>query len=147
MSPLRQALYGLALLATLALLLWTQQLRSQAESARAERDGQALQQASERIERQAQTITQLDQALQAERTAQAQLRTLQAQLRQGLAQRERTLKELTHADPDLRTWSALPLPAAARRLRQRPALSGADAYRHWLSRSGAVPASGDGTER
>ena len=147
MSPLRQALYGLALLATLALLLWTQQLRSQAETARAERDGQALQQARERIERQAQTITQLDQALQAERTAQAQLRTLQAQLRQGLAQRERTLKELTHADPDLRTWSALPLPAAARRLRERPALSGADAYRDWLSRSGAVPAAGDGTER
>lgn len=152
MSPLRQALYGLALLATLALLLWTQHLRSQAESARAERDGQALQQARERIERQAQTITQLDQALQAERTAQAQLRTLQAQLRtlqaqlrQGLAQRERTLKELTHADPDLRTWSALPLPAAARRLRERPALSGADAYRDWLSRSGAVQPTGDGT--
>lgn len=145
MSPLRQALYGLALLATLALLLWTQQLRSQAESARAERDGQALQQARERIERQAQTITQLDQALQAERTAQAQLRTLQTQLRQGLAQRERTLKELTHADPDLRTWSALPLPAAARRLRERPALSGADAYRDWLSHSGAVQPTGDGT--
>lgn len=147
MSPLRQALYGLALLATLALLLWTQQLRSQAESARAERDGQALQQARERIERQAQTITQLDQALQAERTAQAQLRTLQAQLRQGLAQRERTLQELTHADPDLRTWSALPLPAAAHRLRERPALSGADAYRDWLSRSGAVPAAGDSADR
>lgn len=145
MSPLRQALYGLALLAALALLLWTQQLRSQAETARAERDDQALQQARERIERQAQTITQLDKALQAERTAQAQLRTLQTQLRQGLAQRERTLKELTHADPDLRTWSALPLPAAARRLRERPALSGADAYRDWLSRSGAVQPTGDGT--
>lgn len=147
MSPLRQALYGLALLAALGVLLWTQHLRTQAEDARAKLDDQRLQQAEQRIERQAQTITQLDQALQAERTAQAALRTLQTQLRQGLAQRERTLKELTHADPDLRTWSALPLPAAARRLRQRPALSGADAYRDWLSRSGAVPAAGDGADR
>ena len=145
MTILRQLLLGGALLLALGMLLWTQHLRTQAEDARAELDGQRLLQAAQRIERQAQTITQLDQALQAERTAQAALRTLQNQLRRGLAERERTIKELSHEDPDMRAWVVEPLPGAARGLRERPALTGAAAYRDWLSRSGAVQPAGDGT--
>lgn len=144
MTTLRQVLLGGVLLLALGVLLWTQHLRTQAEDARAELDGQRLQQAEQRIERQAQTITQLDQALQAERTAQAALRTLQNQLRQGLAERERIIKELSHDDPSLRAWVAEPLPGAARGLRQRPALTGAAAYHDWLSRSGAVQPAGNG---
>lgn len=145
MSTVRQVLLGGALLLALGVLLWTQHLRTQAEDARAELDGQRLQQAEQRIERQAQTITQLDQALITERTAQAALRTLQNQLRRGLAERERTIKELSHEDPGIRAWVAEPLPGAARGLRERPALTGAAAYRDWLSRSGAVQPAGDGT--
>lgn len=143
MSPLRQVLLGGVLLLALGVLLWTQHLRTQAEEARAELASQQQLQADQRIERQALTITQLDQALQAERAAQAELRTLQNQLRRGLAERERIIKELSHDDPSLRAWIAEPLPGAARGLRERPALTGAEAFREWMSRSGAVQPAGD----
>ena len=81
------------------------------------------------------------------REAQASLRTQQDQLRQGLANRERTIEALKRENTELRDWAAKPLPAAARRLRERPALAGADAYRQWLSGRSAVPSAGDGTRQ
>ncbi|ACO79897.1 Phage P2 LysB-like protein [Azotobacter vinelandii CA] len=82
-----------------------------------------------------------------ERTAQAKLRTTQNALRNELARRRTQIEELKHENQELREWAAQPLPAAARRLRERPALTGADAYRDWLSGRGAVPPAGDGAER
>lgn len=76
------------------------------------------------------------------RDGQAKLLTLQGDLRTGLAQRERQIEDLKHEIKELQDWTDGPLPDAARRLRQRPAITGADAYRQWLSGSGAVhPAS------
>jgi LysB family phage lysis regulatory protein len=142
MTTLRQALYGIALLGALGLLLWGQYQGSQANAARATLAAERQQQAEQRIERQAITIATLDQALQTERTAQASLRSTQNLLRQGLSDRETQIQELKRENADLRQWAEQPLPAAARRLRQRPALTGAAAYRDWLSRSGALrPAS------
>lgn len=147
MTPLRQWLYGFALLGALSLLLWGQYQRNQAEQARTELATQQLQKAQERIERQATAITRINQALQAERAAQADLRTTQNQLRSGLAKRNKQIEELKRENTELRDWAAQQLPDAARRLRERPALTGAAAYRDWLPSRGAVPVAGQPPEQ
>lgn len=91
------------------------------------------------------TANKLKSELASERASQAKLLALQGELRQGLAQRERVIEALKHENQQLREWADQPLPDAARRLRERPALTGADAYRQWLSGSRPVPATGDGT--
>ncbi|MDG9854116.1 Rz-like lysis system protein LysB [Pseudomonas nitroreducens] len=144
MSPLRQALYGVALLGSLALLLWGYHQRDQAAAATLALVSQQRQDAEDRNDRQASTITALQDSLLAERQAQSGLRTMQDQLRQGLAARQRQIEDLKRENQELREWAAQQLPDAARRLRQRPTLTGADAYRNWLSGRGAVPAAGDG---
>lgn len=139
MTTLRQALYGIALLGALGLLLWGQYQHGQAEQARADLAAEKVQQLEQRNARHAATITRLDGALQAERTAQASLRTTQNLLRQNLAESLNQIQELERENADLRQWSAQPLPAAARRLRERPAITGAAGYRNWLPGRGAVP--------
>lgn len=146
-TTIRQALYGAALLGALALLLWGTHQRSQAEQGRTAMATERHQQAEQSIQRQAVTITTLANTLAEERAAQAALRTTQNQLRQGLSQREHQIKELQRENADLRQWAHQPLPAAARRLRQRPTITGADAYRHWLSGSGAVRAASSQPEQ
>ena len=80
----------------------------------------------------------LKQSLEEERTAQADLRKQQDQLRQGLAARNQKIQELTRENDDLREWAAQLLPDAARRLRERPAITGADGYRDWVSSRDAL---------
>lgn len=138
MTTLRQAFYSIALLGALSLLLWGQYQRGQAEEARATLATERQQQAEQRIERQATAITTLTNTLQDEHQAQAGLRTTQNQLRLGLAKREQQIEVLKRENTDLRQWAAQPLPAAARRLRERPAITGAAAYRDWLSGRGAL---------
>ncbi|WP_420832629.1 Rz-like lysis system protein LysB [Pseudomonas laurylsulfatiphila] len=145
MSTLRQALYGLALLGALTLLIWGQEQRiavANKNTALAEKD---LKAASDEAGRNLDTANSLRDTLQQEREAQASLRAQQDQLRQGLANRERTIEALKRENSELRIWADQPLPDAARRLRGRPALTGADAYRQWLSGRGAVPPAGDTT--
>jgi LysB family phage lysis regulatory protein len=143
MTTLRQWLYGIALLGALALLLWGQYQQGQAVAARETLASERQQQAEQRIERQASSITTLTNTLQGERLAQTTLRKTQTQLRQGLANREQQIEVLKRENSDLRLWASQPLPAAARRLRERPAITGAAAYRDWLSGRGALqPATG-----
>lgn len=140
MSTLRQIALGLALIASIAGLIWLQQQRIEsAQTDRAEAQAQAKS-AQQTIARRDGTIAQLNIALEQERTAQAGLRQQQAALQVQLRQRERTIKELEHENEELRGWARQPLPAAAQRLRQRPAITGAAAYYDWLSRSNAVHA-------
>lgn len=93
------------------------------------------------------TLAQADklkQTLEEERTAQADLRKQQDQLRQGLAARNQKIQELTRENDELREWAAQLLPDAARRLRERPAITGAGGYRDWLSSRDALqPATGE----
>jgi len=142
-STLRQALLGIALLAALGLLIWCQELRISG----ANKDTQLAQQdanhAREQAERNLANANALRDTLQHERNAQTTLRTQQDQLRQGLAKRELTIEALKRENAELRDWATQPMPDAARRLRERPALIGADAYRQWLSSRGAVHAAGD----
>lgn len=143
MSTLRQALYGIALLGTLTLLIWGQQQRvNVAISAKALAE-QHTRTAREDANRNLTITHTLRDTLQRERLAQQQLRGQQEQLRQGLARREQRIEALKRENSELRDWAAQPLPDAARRLRERPAVTGADAYRQWLSGRGAVQSAGD----
>jgi LysB family phage lysis regulatory protein len=146
-SSLRQLVYGLALLGSLALLLWAQQQRIKlADSATRHAIGReaTAQEAAERHRLSAETMLN---TLNDERQAQTRLRTTQNQLRQSLASRQQQIEELKRENKELQDWAAQPLPDLARRLRQRPALTGADAYHQWMSGRGALPVAGDTTEQ
>lgn len=143
MSILRQALLGVALLAALGLLIWNQELRISGANKETRLAQQDASRAQEQAEHNLANANALRDILQQERNAQTTLRAQQDQLRQGLAKRELTIEDLKRENADLRNWAAQLLPDAARRLRERPALTGADAYRQWLSGRGAVHSAGD----
>jgi LysB family phage lysis regulatory protein len=140
---LRQALYGIALLGALALLIWGQQQRIDVAESQAELANATAKTAREDANRNLRTANTLTATLKQERDAQSTLRAQQDQLHQSLAKRERTIEELKRENDELRNWADQPLPDAARRLRERPAITGAAAYRDWLSGRGAVPLAGD----
>lgn len=143
MSTLRQVLYGIALLGALALLIWGQEARIDVAESKTELAKAAAKTAREDADRNLATAKTLTDTLKQERDAQSTLRAQQDQLRQSLAKRERTIEELKRENEELRNWADQPLPDAARRLRERPALTGAAAYRDWLSGRSAVPPAGD----
>ena len=134
----------LALVAALALLIWHQQTRINAAQSGKELAVERAEQAEQTAERHQANADTLASQLKAERAAQATLQTRTDELRTLLAARQRDIEELQRENEELRDWARQPLPAAARRLRERPALTGADAYRDWLSRRDAVRAAGDG---
>ena len=147
MSTLRQVLYGIALLCALALFVWGQQQRiavATQATALAQQDAKT---AREEAARNLTNANTLQNTLNQERQAQSQLRSLHDQLRQGLTLREQQIEVLKRENTALRDWAAQPLPDIARRLRERPALTGADAYRQWLSDRGAVPTAGNRAEQ
>jgi LysB family phage lysis regulatory protein len=143
MSTLRQALYGIALLGSIALLIWAQSQRIEVADKNAELANQAADAARDRATRSEATTNQLQASLQEERSAQTVLRGVQNQLRQGLATRQRTIEDLKRENAELRFWADQSLPDAARRMRERPAITGAAAYRDWLSGRSALHPVGD----
>lgn len=143
MSTLRQALYGIALLGALALLMWGQEARINVAEGKTDLANAAAKTARDDADRNLETAKALTATLKQERDAQSALRSQRDQLRLGLANRERTIEVLKRENDELRKWADQPLPDAARRLRERPALTGADAYRDWLSGRDAVRAAGD----
>ena len=147
MSTLRQVLYGIALFGALTLLIWGQEQRITVADKNTELATKDADAAREESGRNLSTANTLRTTLQQEREAQTTLRSQQDQLRQGLAKRELTIEALKRENAELRDWAGQPLPDAARRLRERPALTGADAYRQWLSGRSAVPPAGDGTNQ
>ena len=143
MNTLSQTLYWLALVGALALFIWGQQQRvavAKQATVMAQQDAKT---AREDAARNLTTATTLRNTLGQERQAQSQLRSLYDQLRQGLARREQKIEVLKRENTVLRDWAAQPLPDVARRLRERPALTGADVYRQWLSGGGSVPTASD----
>ena len=146
MNTLSQTLYWLALLGALALFIWGQQQRvavAKQATVMAQQDANT---AREDAARNLTTATTLRNTLSLERQAQSHLRSLHDQLRQGLIRREQQIEVLKRENSALRDWATQPLPDAARRLRERPAFTGADAYSQWLSGGGAVPTAGDPPE-
>ncbi len=122
---------------------WGQQLLLGTEKAKTKGLEGQLTTAQAEARRNLATATELKSTLKRERDGQAQLLKIQSELRQGLATRQRTIEALKHENDQLRDWARQLLPDAARRLRERPALTGADAYRQWLSGGGTVRPAGD----
>lgn len=103
------------------------QLTGQLASAQQKADGYEL------------LIQQLAADLAAQRQSQQQLLHTQSELTAAASQRAQTIRSLQRENQELKNWAAVELPAAVNCLRQRPALTGADAYTAWLSGSGALP--------
>lgn len=143
MSTIRQILLGLALVGVLGLLAWNQEQRIEVADKNRELAEKSTQDALAAAGRSEGKANALETALSGEREAQARLRTEQDLLRQGLAKRQLTIEGLKRENADLRAWADQPLPDVARRLRERPALTGADAYRQWLSGRGALQPASD----
>ncbi|WP_376779700.1 Rz-like lysis system protein LysB [Stutzerimonas nitrititolerans] len=147
MNTTRQLLYGLALVAALGLLIWMQQQRITTAEARAELADERLQTANQRNARQSATITRLTGEVAAQRLDQQALQQNLSDLRQAQATDQLKKKERRREDPTHATWAAQPLPDAARRLHQRPAITGADGYRQWLSGRDALHVGPGGADR
>ncbi|MNO85646.1 hypothetical protein D3C76_770220 [compost metagenome] len=145
---LRDGLLAGALFAAMSAGLWGwgQQLLLGTEKAKTTVLEGQLTTAQDDARRNLASATELKSTLERERDGQAQLLKIQGELRQGLATRQRTIEALKHENDQLRDWARQLLPAAARRLRERPALTGADAYRQWLSGGGPVRPAGDGAD-
>lgn len=147
MTTLRQLAYGLALVAALCLLIWAQQQRITTAEARADLATERLQTMEQRNTRQAQTITRLTGEVATQRLAQLSLQQTTASVRQEHATDQVHKKEQRREDPPHQSWAAQPLPAAARRLHQRPAITGADGYRQQLSSRHALHTQPSGADR
>ena len=145
---LRDGLLAGALFAAMSAGLWGwgQQLLLGTEKAKTTVLEGQLTTAQDDARRNLASATELKSTLERERDGQAQLLKIQGELRQGLATRQRTIEALKHENDQLRAWARQLLPDAARRLRERPALTGADAYRQWLSGGGPLRPAGDGAD-
>lgn len=143
MTRFRQLAYGVTLLVAITGLLYAQHQRVQLAQTVADRAADRAAQAERASAERQSAINELTASLAEERAAQTQLRTQQARIHQQLAERQQTIKELTHENHQLRDWAGTRLPDVARRLRTRPAITGAADYQAWLSRSGAMHATGD----
>lgn len=140
MTIARQLLYGLALVAALCLLIWFQQQRIDTAQAQADLATDRLQTAQQRNANQAATIISLTGQVAAQRLDQLALQQTLGDMRQAQATDQLKKKERRRDDPTHATWAAQPLPDAARRLHQRPAITGAGGYRQWLSGRDALHA-------
>ena len=147
MTTARQLLYGLALVAALCLLIWMQQQRINTAQAQADLASERLKTAQQRNARQAATITRLTGELATQRLDQLALQQTLSEMRQAHAIDQLKKKERRREDPTHATWAAQPLPDAARRLHQRPAITGAAGYRQWLSGRDALHAGAGSAEQ
>ncbi len=111
-----------------------------AANARADLAADRLQTAKQRNANQAATITRLTGEVATQRLDQLALQQTLSDMRQAQATDQLKKKERRREDPTHATWAAQPMPDAARRLHQRPAITGADGYRQWLSGRDALHA-------
>jgi LysB family phage lysis regulatory protein len=146
-STLRQLGLAIAAIGALSLLFWGQHQRLQVEKGKSAHAEERVQTLQDRSDRQAATIIRLGSAVNAERAAQTSLRATQNQLRQTLVSSLNQIQELENENAELRDWSRQPLPVAARGLRERPTITGAAAYREWVSSRRALQSAAGETQR
>ncbi|MGG4659349.1 DUF2570 domain-containing protein [Pseudomonas vlassakiae] len=130
----------LVLLIATALLAWGGYESIQAEKGRTALAQEQLSTVQERSQRQSATIIRMGAELAAQQLAQQSLQNTLESIRLASASDRQHKQEILRDDPQFRDWGAQPLPAAARRLHERPAFTGADSYRKWLSGRNALHA-------
>ncbi|KAA0011199.1 LysB family phage lysis regulatory protein [Billgrantia pellis] len=137
-------LYAALLVFVLVVLVtWALWQRSEAAEARAELAEQQLAEALQRVHESQLVIDALwnnAARLDAQRRATAEQK---AELERTASTRLARLQELQHENTQLREWADARLPDAVVRLRKRPAVTGADAYRQSLRDTDALHAAGE----
>ncbi|BFN28479.1 hypothetical protein PSCT_01899 [Pseudomonas sp. SCT] len=128
------------LVVALLVALNIQAQRIDAANARTDLATERLKTAKQRNANQAATITRLTGEVATQRLDQLALQQTLSDMRQAQATDQLKKKERRREDPTHATWAAQPMPDAARRLHQRPAITGADGYRQWLSGRDALHA-------
>lgn len=121
-------LAALAILGLVLLVTWALWQRTNAAEARADL---AEQQLAESLQREAQNRVVINALWDNARRQANQRRALaqqQAALARTASNRLTTIEELHRENETLRAWATAPLPDAISRMRQRPAVTGADAY-------------------
>ncbi|MEL7896045.1 Rz-like lysis system protein LysB [Vreelandella neptunia] len=121
-------LAALAILGLVLLVTWALWQRTNAAEARADL---AEQQLAESLQREAQNRVVINALWDNARRQANQRRALaqqQASLARTASNRLTTIEELHRENETLRAWATAPLPDAISRMRQRPAVTGADAY-------------------
>lgn len=86
------------------------------------------------------TITELRALQQRQEVAAAKLEGERNGIRQALNNREILMRKMQDEIPEIRAWSVAAVPDPVVRLREHGPISGAAAYRQFLSQSPALPA-------
>jgi LysB family phage lysis regulatory protein len=109
--------------------------------------------AKERAERAEQTTRDRDDTIKTltavaatNRLAAAKLQTAHDSIAATLTEQENQIESLYHDNATIRSWADTPLPDAVARLRERPAATGADAYRQRLPGAHPLQPAGDGAQ-
>lgn len=122
---------GLVIYVQRGSLIASQERVERAEQAIRDRDG---------------TIKTLTDAAERNKQAAAKLQAANDNIAATLTERENQLESLLHDNPQVRSWSDTALPDAIARLRDRPAITGADAYRQRLPGGHALQPAGDSAQ-
>ncbi len=121
----------LALVACLAVFAWLQDARLQDKTT-------ALATEQQRNQALHANISAINHNADRQASALASLANTTGAIRSSISNRDHTIRKLERENDTYRNWAATPLPDAAIRLRQRPALTGADAYQQHLSNADSL---------
>lgn len=117
-------------------MLWGSYQRFQVQKIHLERTEELLLQQKKVVDAFEQEFDKLQQRV-------SSLLALQAGVRADLVTRQNEIKRLQSDVKEIREWATVDLPSDISRLRERPTISGADAYRKFMPQIGAVRTDGE----
>ncbi|SLM62401.1 MULTISPECIES: Rz-like lysis system protein LysB [Dickeya] len=107
-----------------------------------EQQAQTLKLQGTALEERAHQLTTLAEQAARNNLEQARLQEITADTQAALSERQKYIARLQRENDALKRWADTALPDDIIRLHQRPAFSGARAYREWMSENNPLPLSG-----
>ncbi|MGQ3903242.1 Rz-like lysis system protein LysB [Mixta calida] len=135
-----RALVAVLLMAVAAMCVQTWRLDRAEQQSRSQKNALAALEA--KLNQKNSQLIALNILTQTNSREQTRLYAAAEETRALLQTRQRHIEDLTRENEAYRRWAAAPLPAVAVRLRQRPAITGGQSYRDWLSQNNALPPAG-----
>lgn len=135
-----RALVAVLLMAVAAMCVQTWRLDRAEQQSRSQKNALAALEA--KLNQKNSQLIALNILTQTNSREQTRLYAAAEETRALLQTRQRHIEDLTRENEAYRRWDAAPLPAVAVRLRQRPAITGGQSYRDWLSQNNALPPAG-----
>lgn len=135
-----RALVAVLLMAVAAICVQTWRLDRAEQQSRSQKNALAALEA--KLNQKNSQLLALNILTQTNSREQTRLYAAAEETRALLQTRQRQIEDLTRENEAYRRWAAAPLPAVAVRLRQRPAITGGQSYRDWLSKNNALPPAG-----